>query len=53
LLQQKLPEYDKYGWYNHLGRQEPDYNDDDEKSDKICVEKQKQETGEITINQVF
>jgi hypothetical protein len=32
---------------------EPDYNDDDEKSDKVGEEKQEQETGEITINQVF
>ncbi len=33
---------------------EPDYDDDnDEKSDKVGEEKQEQETGEITINQVF
>jgi hypothetical protein len=31
---------------------EPDYNDD-ENSDKVGEEKQEEETGEITINQVF
>ena len=32
---------------------EPDYDNDDEKSDKGGEEKQEQETGEITTNQVF
>jgi hypothetical protein len=33
---------------------EPDYDDDDdEKSDKVGEEKQEQETGQITTNQVF
>jgi len=34
---------------------EPDYDDDNEKSDKVGEEKQEEQTGEIrsTINQVF
>jgi hypothetical protein len=33
---------------------EPDYDDDnEEKSDKVGEDKQEQETGEITTNQVF
>ena len=36
-----------------LCTREPDYNDDDEKSDKEGEENQERDTGEITINQVF
>ena len=32
---------------------EPDYNDDGEKSDKVGEEKQEEQSGEITTNQVF
>ena len=32
---------------------EPDDDDDDEKFDKVWEEKQEEETGEITTNQVF
>ena len=32
---------------------EPDYDDNDEKSDKVGEEKQEEQTGQITTNQVF
>ena len=32
---------------------EPDYNDDNEKSDKAGEDNQEHDMGEITINQVF
>ena len=37
---------------NNKEPKEPDYNDD-EKYDKVIEDKQEQEIGEITINQVF
>ncbi len=38
---------------NNKESNEPDYDYDDEKSDKVGEDKQEQETGEITINPVF
>jgi hypothetical protein len=38
---------------NNKEPNEPDYDYDDEKSDKVGEERQEQETGQITTNQVF